>query len=195
MNSQAEQQEWSRHRREVVEAKEQALRATREDEHARATALIREAVAGYLADGIAPVPPRARPYRGGGTVRTGLSGWYLKRDRSLAVDAEGRYYVARVEGGLLARRAARHPSPPPHRSSSAAAPATGTPSSSRSRCAVGARIRCPHEALLAHAHWAAARHRARPRRPVRPARAAASPAAAPTGSRSPARRSPPRSPI
>jgi enterochelin esterase-like enzyme len=30
MNSRSEQQEWSRHRREVVEAKEQALRAARE---------------------------------------------------------------------------------------------------------------------------------------------------------------------
>lgn len=113
MNSQAEQQEWSRHRREVVEAKEQALRAAREDEHARATALIREAVAGYLAGGIAPVPLRARPYRGSGTVRTGLSGWYLKRDRSLAVDAEGRYYVLRVEGGLLARLRGEAPEPSP----------------------------------------------------------------------------------
>jgi hypothetical protein len=113
MNSRSEQQEWSRHRREVVEAKEQALRAAREDEHERATALIREAVAGFLAAGIDPVPLRARPYRGGGTVRTGLNGWYLKQDRSLAVDAEGRYYVLRVEGGLLARLRGAAPDPSP----------------------------------------------------------------------------------
>lgn len=108
---QGEQQEWIRHRREVVEVKEQALRAARQDEHERATALIRDAVADYLEAGIPPVPLRARPYRGGGTVRTGLEGWYLKRDRSLAVDAEGRFYVLRVEGGLLARLRGESPEP------------------------------------------------------------------------------------
>jgi hypothetical protein len=46
-------------------------------------------------------------------VRTGLNGWYLKQDRSLAVDAEGRYYVLRVEGGLLARLRGEAPDPSP----------------------------------------------------------------------------------
>lgn len=110
---QGEQQDWSRHRREAVEVKEQALRAARQDEHERATALIRQAVQEYLAAGIAPVPLRARPYRGGGTVRTGLEGWYLKHDRTLAVDAEGCYYVLRVEGGLLSRLRGETPDPSP----------------------------------------------------------------------------------
>lgn len=119
MSSQAapedEQQDWTRHRREVVEAQEQALRAARDEEHEKATAMIRAAVDRYRAAGIAPVPLRARPYRGSGTVRTGLEGWYLKQDRSLAVDAEGRYYVLRVDGGLLSRLrgAAPEPSPAP----------------------------------------------------------------------------------
>lgn len=119
MSSQAapedEQQDWARHRREVVEAQEQALRAARDEEHEKATAMIRAAVDRYRAAGIAPVPLRARPYRGSGTVRTGLEGWYLKQDRSLAVDAEGRYYVLRVDGGLLSRLrgAAPEPSPAP----------------------------------------------------------------------------------
>ncbi len=110
---QGEQEEWSRHRREAVEAKERALKAARQDEHERATALIREAVAGFLEAGIAPVPLRARPYRGRGSVRTGLEGWYLKQDRSLAVDAEGRFYVLRVEGGLLSRLRGEAPDPSP----------------------------------------------------------------------------------
>lgn len=119
MSSQAapedEQQDWTRHRREVVEAQEQALRAARDEEHEKATAMIRAAVDRYRAAGIAPVPLRARPYRGSGTVRTGLEGWYLKQDRSLAVDAEGRYYVLRVDGSLLSRLrgAAPEPSPAP----------------------------------------------------------------------------------
>src|SRR5690625_7435661 len=46
---------------------------------------------------------RARPYNGIGTIRTGLHGWYLRRDRSIAVDTEARYLVMRVDGGLRAR--------------------------------------------------------------------------------------------
>lgn len=113
MTSQSEQQDWSRRRQEVFAAKEQALQAAREQEHVEATALIREAVARFRAAGIAPVPLRARPYRGGGTVRTGLEGWYLKHDRSLAVDAEGRYYVLRVDGGLRSRLLGTAPDPSP----------------------------------------------------------------------------------
>ncbi|MEE1618023.1 hypothetical protein [Brachybacterium sp. J153] len=113
MSAQDDQAEWIRHRREVVEAKEQALRAARQDEHERATALIREAVAGYAAAGIDPIPLRARPFTGSGTLRTSLQGWYLKQDRSLAVDAAGNYYVMRVEGGLLARLRGADPEPSP----------------------------------------------------------------------------------
>ena len=54
-------------------------------------------------------------YQGGGVRRRYFEGWYLKQDRSLAVDAEGRYYVLRVDGGLLSRLrgAAPEPSPAP----------------------------------------------------------------------------------
>ena len=111
MTAQGEQQEWIRHRREAVEAKERALRAAREAEHEQATAMIREAVARFEEAGIAPVPLRARPYRGGGTLRTSLTGWYLKHDRSLAVDREARFYVMRAEGGLFARMRGATPAP------------------------------------------------------------------------------------
>ncbi|WP_114853818.1 hypothetical protein [Brachybacterium sp. YJGR34] len=113
MSAQGDQQQWSRHRQEVIEAKEQALRAAHEAEHERATAMIRAGVERFLAAGIGPVPLRARPYTGSGTVRTGLEGWYLKHDRSLAVDAEGRYYVMRVDGGLLSRLRGASPEPRP----------------------------------------------------------------------------------
>lgn len=113
MSAQGDQTDWTRHRREVFAAKEQALHAARQAEHERATALIREAVDRFREAGIAPIPLRARPYTGSGTVRTGLTGWYLKQDRSLAVDAEGRYYVMRVEGGLWARWRGASPEPSP----------------------------------------------------------------------------------
>ncbi|MGP9538540.1 hypothetical protein ACT3SP_11040 [Brachybacterium sp. AOP43-C2-M15] len=111
MRAEGDQQDWTRHRREVFEAKEQALHAAREAEHEQATAMIREAVTRFREAGIPPVPLRARPFRGGGTIRTGLEGWYLKQDRSLAVDAEGRYYVLRVDGGLLSRLRGATPAP------------------------------------------------------------------------------------
>lgn len=111
MRAEGDQQEWSRHRREAVEVKEQALHAARLEEHGKATAMIREAVEHFRAAGIAPVALRARPFQGGGTLRTGLEGWYLKQDRSLAVDAEGHYYVMRVDGGLRARLRGAAPEP------------------------------------------------------------------------------------
>lgn len=108
-----DQESWTRHRREVFEAKEQALHAARAAEHEQATAMLREGVARFREAGIPPVPLRARPFRGGGTIRTGLEGWYLKQDRTLAVDAEGRYYVLRVDGGLLSRLRGAAPEPRP----------------------------------------------------------------------------------
>jgi len=113
MTAEGDQQDWTRHRREVFEAKEQALQAAREAEHEQATAMIREGIARFEAAGIPPVALRARPYRGNGTIRTDLVGWYLKQDRSLAVDREGRYYVMRVDGGLRSRWRGATPEPGP----------------------------------------------------------------------------------
>lgn len=113
MSGEAEQQEWVRHRREVFAAKEDALRAAREDEHRRATAKIRGAIDSFRAAGIDPAPLRARPYSGAGTIRTGLQGWYLKTDRSIAVDTAARYYVMRVGGGVRARLRGATPEPSP----------------------------------------------------------------------------------
>lgn len=111
MSAQADQEDWSRQRRQVFEVKEQALQAAREDEHRRATSTIREAIARFQGAGIAPIPLRARPYTGSGTIRTTLQGWYLKHDRSLAVDTEGRYFVMRVDGGLRSRLRGATPEP------------------------------------------------------------------------------------
>lgn len=111
MSAQGDQQDWTRHRREVFAAKEQALHAARAAEHEKATGIIREAIARFREADIAPIPLRAKPYTGAGTIRTPLQGWYLKRDRSLAVDEEGRYYVMRVDGGLRARLQGAVPEP------------------------------------------------------------------------------------
>jgi hypothetical protein len=78
-----------------------ARRQARETEQAQALldGFIRDATA----RGLATQPLRARSYDGRTTYATGLVGWYLPRDRSLAVDTEGRFYILNTPGGLVAR--------------------------------------------------------------------------------------------
>lgn len=98
-------------RDEVIAAQQAALQASRRREHEQATALIREAVARWREAGIEPRPLRALPIGGGRPVRTSLTGWYLKPDRTLAVDAAANFYLMRVDGGLGARLRGATPEP------------------------------------------------------------------------------------
>jgi hypothetical protein len=103
--------EESAQRNKVIEVQQQALLRAREAEHEKATALIRAAIEDWKAAGIPPVPLRAQPYKGSGTIRTSLVGWYLKKDHTVAVDTEGRYYVMRVDGGIVSRLRGADPRP------------------------------------------------------------------------------------
>ncbi|MDO5662071.1 MAG: hypothetical protein Q4G40_05205 [Brachybacterium sp.] len=100
-------------REELIAGRQRALDAERQDEHERATALIRDAVAAFREAGIAPYALRARPWSGGNSIRTGLVGWYLTKDRSVGVDEDGNYYVLQVAGGLVSRLRGETPSPYP----------------------------------------------------------------------------------
>ena len=66
------------------------------------------------ARGIAPEPLRATLFDGH-SVRTDKTGWYLRKNRSLAIGEDGAYYVLTVPGGLRERLSAARllPSPPP----------------------------------------------------------------------------------
>jgi hypothetical protein len=66
------------------------------------------------ARGIAPEPLRATLFDGHG-VKTDKLGWYLRKNKSVAVGDDGAYYVLTVPGGLRERlRGVRlTPSPPP----------------------------------------------------------------------------------
>jgi len=55
------------------------------------------------AQGIPPEPLRARAWGGRTTYRTGIVGWYLKRNGSLGVDTEGNFYVLSAPTSLRAR--------------------------------------------------------------------------------------------
>lgn len=64
--------------------------------------------------GIAPEPLRATLYTGQ-SVKTDKCGWYLRKNRSLAIGDDGSYYILTVPGGLRERfsGARLRPSPPP----------------------------------------------------------------------------------
>ena len=96
-------QEWARRRRDAAGAQADRLARTRAAETARA----RELVLGFVDEarrrGLAAGPLLARAGEGRPTYRTGLVGWYLKRDGSLGVTTDGEYYHLGSPASLRAR--------------------------------------------------------------------------------------------
>ncbi|MFV2105458.1 hypothetical protein [Micromonospora sp. LOL_015] len=95
--------DWARRRRQAIAAHEVAQRQLQAAEADEAAALLARFVAEAARRGFAPVPLTARPYRGWGRCRTGLHGWYLKADRSLAVGTDHNLYLLSVPPSLRAR--------------------------------------------------------------------------------------------
>jgi hypothetical protein len=106
---------WRERRREAAAEQAAALDRRRAAETAEARALLAGFVEQVTAAGIAPQPLRAQVVGSGASYRTNLVGWYLKRNRSLAVDADGNFYVLGVRPSLKARIAGVQvePSDPP----------------------------------------------------------------------------------
>ena len=75
-------------------------------------------VDGFVAEarerGLPTEPLRATLFTGQ-SVRTDKTGWYLRKNRSLAIGDDGSYYVLTVPGGLRERLSGvrLQPSPPP----------------------------------------------------------------------------------
>jgi hypothetical protein len=80
----------------------------------QAQKLIDDFVAGAKTRGIAPTPLRATLYTGQ-SVKTDKVGWYLRKNKSLAIGEDGSYYVLTVPGGLRERLSGvkLKPTPPP----------------------------------------------------------------------------------
>lgn len=106
---------WRRQRTEAAEHQQRELDRRRAAESAAARDLLADFVAAARARGIAPEPLRARTFTGGATYRTSVEGWYLRRNRSVAVGTDGEFYVLGVPASISARlRGARLvPSDPP----------------------------------------------------------------------------------
>ena len=98
---------------EAARRAELAANAAR-GESKQAQILIDRFVAEARERGIAPHPLRATLYSGQ-SVKTDKSGWYLRKNQSLAIGEDGSYYVLTVPGGFRERLTGvkLKPSPPP----------------------------------------------------------------------------------
>jgi hypothetical protein len=93
----------------------EALRRRREQESAEAQVLIDQFVARATQAQLATEELIARPWSGRGRYRTGVVGWYLRRDESIGVSLDGAFYLLVVPPQRFGRRrfAAVEPTPPP----------------------------------------------------------------------------------
>ena len=93
----------------------EAQRRRSEQESAEAQVLVDRFVAQATRAGLATEELTARPWSGRGRYRTGVVGWYLRRDRSVGVGLDGGYYVLVVAPERFGRwrTVSVDPSPPP----------------------------------------------------------------------------------
>ena len=107
--------DWAARRRDAAGEQVARLDRARAAETEQARALL----AGFVRDarerGLPTVALKARARNGRALYRTGLTGWYLKRNGSVAVDEEGRFYLMTAPTSAAARlRGTRlTPSDPP----------------------------------------------------------------------------------
>jgi hypothetical protein len=94
---------WQEQRRRAVDGHAAALAAGRAAEAREAAALLAGFVRRAAERGIEPHTLTARSFGGRATYRTRVRGWYLKSNRSVAVGADGAYYVLTVPASLRAR--------------------------------------------------------------------------------------------
>lgn len=106
---------WSDARGDAALRKAEALARREAGESRQAAELIALFVADAQAAGITPEVLTARSYDGGSRYRSNVTGWYLKHDRSVGVDADGEFYVLTAPARFLSRftGATVAPSPPP----------------------------------------------------------------------------------
>ncbi|HEY0118659.1 MAG TPA: hypothetical protein VGC04_07765 [Cellulomonas sp.] len=106
---------WREERRAAADHHAQALARRQAAEAAQARELLRGLVERAETAGPAPEPLVVRSFDGRHTYRTALRGWYLRQDRSVAVDTDGEFYVLRAPSSLAAlwRGVRPQPSDPP----------------------------------------------------------------------------------
>ena len=95
--------DWASRRRDAAGEHAARLDRVRATETEEARALVADFARTARERGLPTVPLKARAMNGRALYRTGLVGWYLKRNGSLAVDESGNYYVMSAPTSLSAR--------------------------------------------------------------------------------------------
>ncbi|MDX6235971.1 MAG: hypothetical protein QOG10_786 [Kribbellaceae bacterium] len=98
-----DQPSWRDRRREASAVHAAALERRKAAETEQARAQLAEFVRKMRAQGIQPRPLRAWVVGSGVSYRTGVNGWYLRRNRSLGADADGNFYILGTPASLRAR--------------------------------------------------------------------------------------------
>ncbi|GAA3103769.1 hypothetical protein JOF29_003539 [Kribbella aluminosa] len=106
---------WRDERRQAAAEHAAALDRKKAAETAQARELLREFIEQLRARAVEPEPLRAQVVGSNTSYRTTLTGWYLRRNRSLAVDVDGNFYILGVPASLKSRVAGvqLQPSDPP----------------------------------------------------------------------------------
>jgi hypothetical protein len=95
--------DWSEQRKRAI----RRHAADRDRRLAADTAKARELVADFVREacsrGLPTTPLLAQGHDGRGTYRTGRKGWYLRADHTIAIGADGDYFVLTVAPSLRAR--------------------------------------------------------------------------------------------
>ncbi|HET6533660.1 MAG TPA: hypothetical protein VFH03_23985 [Actinoplanes sp.] len=94
---------WDEQRRQAVAGHAAAFEAGRAAEAAEAAELLAAFVREATERGLTPSALRATSFDGRATYRTDVRGWYLKKNRSVAVGEDGGFYVLTVPSSLRAR--------------------------------------------------------------------------------------------
>ena len=95
--------DWAARRREAADEHSARLDRARSAEADEARALLVTFVAEAVERGLPTVALRARALNGRTLYRTGLTGWYLRRNGTIAVDQHGDFYVMSAPTSLQAR--------------------------------------------------------------------------------------------
>ncbi|WP_456786917.1 hypothetical protein [Cellulomonas sp. P5_C5] len=94
---------WREERRAAAEAHGELLASRQRAESAQAQELIDAFLRRALKVGPSPEPLSARSYDGRSRYKTPLVGWYLRRDETVAIDTDGKFYVLTTPSSLAAR--------------------------------------------------------------------------------------------
>jgi hypothetical protein len=94
---------WRERRREASAAHAAALEQRKAAETAQARILLADFVRELKTRGVEPQPLRAPVAGSSASYRTGITGWYLRRNHSLGVDTDGNFYILATPASLKSR--------------------------------------------------------------------------------------------